>query len=129
MTDEVTPTPMPAAIRRRFEKGRRGVTYPDRERRRHRNQHGEAEAVDAAAGRNAMAEHDVQNEQRAVGEGEDIAQRSGRQPHVGQDRDAGDGDHQGGEIARRPDAESGETDRAEKLMAPTVPSGSRSIAR
>ena len=66
-------------------------------------------------GRDPVAEQDVEDEQHAVGEGEDIAQRLARDPHFGQHVNAGDREGEGRQVAAGAQAEGGDSDRAEKL--------------
>jgi hypothetical protein len=107
------------------ERGQRSV-QPPRRRDDRRDDHGPREPVDvcrpaflrgapAAGVRHPMAEQDVEHEQRAVGEGEDEAER------LTGDADRGDGDHarrgeeQGSGVAPGPRAGRGQDHGAEEL--------------
>ena len=110
----------------------RGHRVPERERRhRHeRGDHRRREPVQPAALRHAVAEHDVEREERGVGEREGEPERLALEPDPGERVDAADGEQRARRRCARvraPSAASAITGR--NSIAATVASGSRSIAR
>jgi hypothetical protein len=62
-----------------------------------------------------VPEHDVRHEQRAIREGERVAEGGAFESHVGEDGHAGDGDDECHDVARRAQAQGGQQDGAEEL--------------
>ena len=78
---------MPAASSSGLGEGRQRLLDAEGQREDHRHQHGRAQALDAAGAavrRQAMAEHHIEHEQRAIGEGVEIAERLRHPARVGQ---------------------------------------------
>jgi hypothetical protein len=107
------------------ERGQRSV-QPPRRRDDRRDDHGPREPVDvcrpaflrgapAAGVRHPMAEQDVEHEQRAVGEGEDEAERLTGDADRGDGDDARRGEEQGSGVATGPRAGRGQDHGAEEL--------------
>ena len=131
MTDEQMPTPIPASNRRRLDQ------------RRHRSddsyggdpndgrEHREPESIDTLAFpvSDAVPEHDVGDEQAGVSEGEDESERLARDPNVCQQVHPTHRKPERHEVSglRTPSAAS--TSGPRNSIAPTVPSGSLSMAR
>ncbi len=126
------PTPIPAASATGSPKRRQRGPAGQRRDRRCGHEHRGGQAVDAAQlleSRDPVREHDVDREQRRVGEGEADAERLALDPHAGQQIDARHRQRSAAALraVRAPSAASTITGR--NSIAATVPSGSRSIAR
>ena len=109
---------MPARMRDGVGQGRHDRPARDRRDGDGRDQHREAETVDAGdrgmAGR-PVGEHDVEREQAGVGERQRDPERLALEAHPGEQVDADDGEHQRGGVARRAGAEGGERDHRQEL--------------
>ena len=82
------------------------------------DQHRGGERVDAGAGPalgDTRAEDDVEREEHGVDGGEGHAQRLAGEHHVREQVDAGDGHHEGDEVARRPHPERRQHDHGQEL--------------
>ena len=132
MTDDEMPTPIAAPSSSGSVSAGRASRMPIGNEKTAAISIAAREPVDAgraAIGRDAVAEHDVEHEQRAIGEGEQVAERLARDAHVGQQIDAGHRRDQRREIARRAQARRPPAPIGPRnSIAPTVPSGSRAIA-
>ena len=118
MTDEVTPTPIPAASATGSANARAASTLPIGETNSEGEQHGGSEAVDASRlrpAREAMRQDDVDGEQRRVGEGERNADGLPGELDVRQQVDAGDRGADAREVAGRAQADESERDRADEF--------------
>ena len=101
MTEEQTPTPMPASSRDGSAERVERVAEADRHDEEERGRHRRAEPLDAArraALGDPVAEHDVADEESAVQERPEQAERVARPADVDQDEDADDGERQGREL-------------------------------
>ena len=118
MTDEAMPTPIAARSTTGSAKARERRPAADRRRDDKRHQHRGGEAVDPAERRlprDAVAEDDVEREERRVREREGEAERLGDEEHVGEEVDAGDRDDERESVARGPGTEGGERDHRQEL--------------
>ena len=118
MTDDVTPTAIPAAIATGSEKASCGAREPDRRDEEEGEQHCRGQAVDPAqsrAPRNTVREDDVGGEQRSVCERERDADRLALEPHVRQQEDAGGRRPDRGDVAPRARTDRRQRDRPDEL--------------
>lgn len=118
--------PGPGQQPRRVPEGGQRPAQPPRCRDDRRDDHGPREPVDvrrpaglrgapAALVRHPVAEHDVEHEQRAVGEREDEAERLTRDADRGDDHHARRGEEQGSGVATGPRAGRGQDHGAEEF--------------
>ena len=87
--------------------------------REQRDEHRRSEPVDplrAAILGDAMAEDDIEHEERAVREGEDEAERLTGEAHIGQEPDSRHRERERDDIAPRARADGGQGNRAEELQ-------------
>ncbi|MCF3946902.1 hypothetical protein L2A60_09440 [Acidiphilium iwatense] len=100
------------------ERGQGGADA-DRQRGQRCDQHGSRQPVYPGrarpARRDAVAEQDVEHEQRAIGEGEDISEHLAGKANFGEHMDAGDRQDEGGKVAPGARARGGDGDGAEEL--------------
>ena len=121
MTDEHTPTANAAASNAGWVNAGMAARDPDRRGQHGRHEHRDAEPVDRAPPvarigvGDPVAERDVEHEQRAVGEREQVPERRAGQPQVGEREDAGDREREGDRVAPAADPRRGQHDHAEEL--------------
>ncbi|MFW8643645.1 hypothetical protein ACOJBO_17495 [Rhizobium beringeri] len=102
----------------RISKSRDGVGKAYRGGHDRRDQYGRAKPVDpftAALFRQTMAEHDIEHEQAAIDEGEQIAERRSREPNLRQEEHAAHREQQGGDVAWAAHRDGGKPDRPQKF--------------
>ena len=118
MTDDDTPTAIPAAIATGSEKACGGAREPDRGDEEEGEQHCRRQPVDPAQARapcDAVGEDDVGGEQRGVREGEGHPDRLPLELHVRQQVHAYGRCRDRGDVASRPRTDRREDDRADEL--------------
>ena len=118
MTDDVTPTPIPAAIATGSEKAWAALESPIGETKRKASSIAAARPSIAAqprAPRDAVGEDDVGGEQRCVRKGEGDPDRLALELHVRQQVDACGRRRDRGDVASRARADRGQQDRADEL--------------
>ena len=115
--------------RRRSEeegRGEGGGCFPEPEGKRHQHRHGhrQRQPVDPTPSRGELVTEDqVENEEPAVGEGEEIARRQTGKPDLGENTGPGGGEPEGGEVPGGPHSNCGQPDGTEEFDCRHRPEG------